>query len=69
MNLSIERSPALKFRLHIIIGAWVFIVFILIIARIANSGTPKTRTNVWGIAVVSYFAAYILISYMKSANP
>lgn len=69
MDLSIERSPVLKFRLHIIIGAWVFVVFILIIARIANSGTPKTRTNVWGIAVVSYLPEYILISRMGSTNP
>ncbi|KGO36704.1 hypothetical protein PEX1_043460 [Penicillium expansum] len=53
MNLSIERSPMIKFRLHIIIGASVFIIFILLIARIANSGTPKTRTNVWGIAVIA----------------
>lgn len=53
MNLSIERSPTLKFRLHIIIGSLVSVVFILIIARIANNGTPKTRTNIWGIAVVS----------------
>ncbi|KAJ5817061.1 hypothetical protein N7447_009294 [Penicillium robsamsonii] len=59
MNLSVERSPVLKFRLHIIIGASVFIVFILIIARIANSGTPKTRTNIWGIAVCLKSAAFM----------
>ena len=53
MNISIERSPTLKFRLHIIIGSLVSVVFILIIARITNNGTPKTRTNIWGIAVVS----------------
>lgn len=68
MDLSIERSPVLKFRLHILIGAWVFIILILIIARIANSGTPKTRTNVWGIAVVSYFPEYILISCVRFTN-
>ncbi|KAJ5484557.1 hypothetical protein N7453_012025 [Penicillium expansum] len=55
MNLSIERSPMIKFRLHIIIGASVFIIFILLIARIANSGTPKTRTNCLKSAV---FMAY-----------
>ena len=60
MNLSIERSPIIKFRLHIIIGALVSIVFILIIARVANNGTPKTRTNIWGIAVVSK----VLFGYM-----
>jgi hypothetical protein len=43
----------IKFRLHIIIGALVSIVFILIIARVADKGTPKTRVNIWGIAVVS----------------
>lgn len=55
INLSIERSPVLKFRLHIIIGALLLLVFVLIIARIANNGTPKSRVNVWGIAVVCYF--------------
>ncbi|CAG8882748.1 unnamed protein product [Penicillium egyptiacum] len=69
MNLSIERSPVIKFRLHIIIGALVLIVFILIIARIANSGTPKTRTNIWGIAVVSYLPTYTAISCMEFIDP
>lgn len=53
MNLSTKRSPMIQFRLHIIIGAMVSIVFILIIARVADKGTPKTRVNIWGIAVVS----------------
>ncbi|KZN88947.1 hypothetical protein EN45_075390 [Penicillium chrysogenum] len=51
MDLSIQRSPVIKFRLHIIIGTLLLIVFILIIARITDSGTPKTRTNIWGIVV------------------
>jgi hypothetical protein len=68
MNLSNERSPVIKFRLHIIIGALLLIVFILLIARIADSGTPKTRTNIWGIVVVSYFPTYILISSAEFIN-
>ncbi|KAJ5606820.1 hypothetical protein N7537_003439 [Penicillium hordei] len=66
MNLSIERSPVIKSRLHIIIGAWVFIVFILIIARITNSGTPKTRTNVWGIAVCLKSAVFMAYQIMTT---
>jgi hypothetical protein len=68
MNLSNERSPVIKFRLHIIIGALLLIVFILLIARIADSGTPKTRTNIWGIVVVSYFSTYLLISLTEFIN-
>ncbi|KAJ9491849.1 hypothetical protein VN97_g1423 [Penicillium thymicola] len=66
MDLSIERSPVLKFRLHILIGAWVFIVLIFIIARIANSGTPKTRTNVWGIAVCLKSAVFMACQIMTT---
>ncbi|KOS47018.1 hypothetical protein ACN38_g2000 [Penicillium nordicum] len=66
MDLSIERSPVLKFRLHILIGAWVFIILILIIARIANSGTPKTRTNVWGIAVCLKSAVFMAYQIMTT---
>ncbi|CAI7577518.1 unnamed protein product [Penicillium discolor] len=66
MNISIERSPVLKFRLHIIIGVWVCIVFILIIARIANSGTPKTRTNIWGIAVCIKSAVFMTYQIMTT---
>lgn len=55
INLSIERSPVLKFRLHILLGALLFLILVLIIARFANKGTPKSRTTVWGIAVVRYF--------------
>ncbi|KAJ5872519.1 uncharacterized protein N7529_004872 [Penicillium soppii] len=59
MDLSIERNPVIKFRLHIIIGALAFLVFVLIIARVANHGTPKTRTNVWGIAVCLKSAVFM----------
>jgi hypothetical protein len=53
MNLAFENHPKIKLRLHIIIGVLLFLNFVLIIARIANKGTPKTRSNTWGIAVVS----------------
>lgn len=43
---------ALKKRLYITIGSLVLVTFVLIIARIADQGTPSTRTNTWGIAVV-----------------
>jgi uncharacterized membrane protein len=66
MDLSIQRSPVIKFRLHIIIGTLLLIVFILIIARITDSGTPKTRTNIWGIVVVSYLPTYFLVSSWNS---
>ncbi|KAK9850704.1 hypothetical protein MYU51_011773 [Penicillium brevicompactum] len=66
MNLSIERSPTLKFRLHIIIGSLVSVVFILIIARIANNGTPKTRTNIWGIAVCLKSAVFMAYQIMTT---
>ena len=42
----------LKRRLHILIASLISLIFILIIARLAIPGTPVTRTNVWGIAVV-----------------
>jgi hypothetical protein len=53
MNLAIENHPKIKLRLHIIIGVLLFLNFVLIIARIADKGTPKTRSNTWGIVVVS----------------
>lgn len=53
MNLSIENNPKIKFRLHIIIGSLLLLTFILVIARVADKGTPSSRTNTWGIAVVS----------------
>ncbi|GFF37503.1 hypothetical protein IFM46972_05243 [Aspergillus udagawae] len=53
MKLAFENHPKIKLRLHIIVGALLFLNFVLIIARIANKGTPKTRSNTWGIAVVS----------------
>ncbi|KAE8152068.1 hypothetical protein BDV25DRAFT_138232 [Aspergillus avenaceus] len=54
-----ENRPKLKFRLHIIIGSLVFITFILAIARIADKGTPTTRTNTWGIAVCVKSGAFM----------
>lgn len=53
MNLAFENHPKIKLRLHIIIGVLLCLNFVLIIARIADKGTPKTRSNTWGIAVVS----------------
>lgn len=41
-----------KLRLHLIIGVFVLITLILAIARVTDSGTPSSRTNSWGIAVV-----------------
>ncbi|KAJ6185142.1 hypothetical protein N7519_006443 [Penicillium mononematosum] len=66
MNLSIERSPVIKFRLHIVIGALLLTVFILIIARITDSGTPKTRTNIWGIVVCIKSAVFMAYQIMTS---
>lgn len=45
-------TRALKKRLYITIGSLILVTFVLIIARIADKGTPSTRTNTWGIAVV-----------------
>lgn len=53
LNVPPERIPRRKFKLHIAIGFLVLITFILAIARIADGGTPRGRTNTWGIAVVS----------------
>ncbi|KAJ5770596.1 uncharacterized protein N7511_002647 [Penicillium nucicola] len=68
MHLALERSPLIKFRLHIIIGALLSIIFILLIARVADKGTPKTRLNIWGIIVCvksGVFMAYqIMTSHM-----
>lgn len=52
MKLSIFGRSVTKSRLHIIIGGLVFLVFILTVARLAVKGTPSTRANTWGIAVV-----------------
>ncbi|GIK03364.1 hypothetical protein Aspvir_007433 [Aspergillus viridinutans] len=51
MNLAFENHLKIKLRLHIIVGVLLFLNFVLIIARIANKGTPKTRSNTWGIVV------------------
>lgn len=45
-------NPTLKKRLYITIASLILLTFVLIIARIADKGTPSTRTNTWGIAVV-----------------
>ncbi|CAG8048394.1 unnamed protein product [Penicillium nalgiovense] len=66
MNLSIQNSPVIKFRLHIIMGALLLIVFILLIARFADSGTPKTRTNVWGIVVCIKSAVFMAYQIMTT---
>ncbi|PLB46246.1 hypothetical protein P170DRAFT_263157 [Aspergillus steynii IBT 23096] len=65
IDLSIHNNPTLKFRLHIVIGALLFLNFILIIARLANPGTPASRANTWGIAVCvksAVFMAYQIVS-------
>ncbi|PYH76758.1 hypothetical protein BO82DRAFT_358806 [Aspergillus uvarum CBS 121591] len=54
VNLALDNHPRLKLRLHIIVGALITLTFILIIARVADKGTPATRTNTWGIAVVNF---------------
>jgi hypothetical protein len=53
LNVRAEDIPRAKFRLHIIAGALILLTFILVIVRVADSGTPRSRTNTWGIAVVS----------------
>ncbi|RMZ39510.1 hypothetical protein CA14_009988 [Aspergillus flavus] len=60
MNLSIENNPKIKFRLHIIIGSLLLLTFILVIARVADKGTPSSRTNTWGIAVCLKSAVFMI---------
>ncbi|KAF9884978.1 hypothetical protein FE257_000888 [Aspergillus nanangensis] len=60
MNLSIENASRTQFRLHIIIGILVLITFILAIARLANKGTPSSRSNTWGIAVCVKSAVFLV---------
>ncbi|KAE8422975.1 hypothetical protein BDV36DRAFT_290788 [Aspergillus pseudocaelatus] len=59
MNLSIENSPKIKFRLHIIIGSLLLLTFVLVIARVTDKGTPSSRTNTWGIAVCLKSAVFM----------
>lgn len=47
-----EPTQRNKFRLDIAIGSLLLVTFILTIARVANKGTPSSRANTWGIAVV-----------------
>ncbi|EYE97116.1 uncharacterized protein EURHEDRAFT_424116, partial [Aspergillus ruber CBS 135680] len=58
-----------KKRLYITIGSLILVTFVLIIARIADKGTPSTRTNTWGIAVcikAAVFLAYqVLTTYHR----
>lgn len=49
-------------RLHAIIGGLVLFTFILIIARLAIKGTPSSRANTWGIAVVRIFKKTYAVS-------
>lgn len=51
-NTSFKYSTKAKSRLDIVIGTLLLITFILIITRLAVKGTPSTRTNTWGLAVV-----------------
>ncbi|KAK9644291.1 hypothetical protein HCH54_006725 [Aspergillus fumigatus] len=60
MNLAFENHPKIKLRLHIIIGVLLCLNFVLIIARIADKGTPKTRSNTWGIAVCLKAAIFLV---------
>ncbi|KAH3317537.1 hypothetical protein KXW17_000717 [Aspergillus fumigatus] len=60
MNLAFENHPKIKLRLHIIIGVLLCLNFVLIIARIADKGTPKTRLNTWGIAVCLKAAIFLV---------
>ncbi|KAL3459781.1 hypothetical protein BJX64DRAFT_290949 [Aspergillus heterothallicus] len=59
LNIPSADIPRTKFRLHIIIGALILITFILVIVRIADNGTPKSRTNTWGIAVCLKSAVFM----------
>jgi hypothetical protein len=60
LNVPPECIPRRKFKLHIAIGLLVLITFILAIARVADSGTPRGRTNTWGIAVVSNLPCIVI---------
>ncbi|KAL4772872.1 hypothetical protein BDW60DRAFT_206637 [Aspergillus nidulans var. acristatus] len=65
LNIAAENIPRTKLKLHIIIGALVLVTFILTIARVADSGTPRARTNTWGIAVCvksAVFMAYQVLT-------
>lgn len=50
--IDFANPPRLKRRLYILTASLIALTFILIIARLAIPGTPVTRTNIWGIAVV-----------------
>ncbi|KAL2822417.1 hypothetical protein BJX63DRAFT_426988 [Aspergillus granulosus] len=59
LNIPAEAIPRTKFRLHIVIGTLILLTFILAIVRIADSGTPSSRTNTWGIAVCLKSAVFM----------
>ncbi|KAL3483998.1 hypothetical protein BJX62DRAFT_219400 [Aspergillus germanicus] len=59
LNVRAEDIPRTKFRLHIITGVLILLTFILAIVRIADSGTPRARTNTWGIAVTLKSAVFM----------
>ncbi|CBF76014.1 predicted protein [Aspergillus nidulans FGSC A4] len=70
LNIAAENIPRTKLKLHVIIGALVLVTFILTIARVADSGTPRARTNTWGFAVCiksAVFMAYqVLTAHVES---
>ncbi|KAL5334112.1 hypothetical protein BJX70DRAFT_391663 [Aspergillus crustosus] len=59
LNVSYEEIPRTKFRLHIAIGILILATFILAIARVADAGTPRGRTNTWGIVVCVKSAVFM----------
>ncbi|CAG7920438.1 unnamed protein product [Penicillium olsonii] len=59
MKFPIQPTQTNKFRLDITIGSLLLVTFILIIARVANKGTPSSRTNTWGIAVCVKSAVFL----------
>ena len=63
LNIAAENIPRTKLKLHVIIGALVLVTFILTIARVADSGTPRARTNTWGFAVVSNPSSQLQLQY------
>ncbi|KAG2421376.1 hypothetical protein HFD88_005351 [Aspergillus terreus] len=74
---SLENHPKIKLRLHITLGVFLVLIFIFVIARLANPGTPPNRSSTWGIAVTiksALFLAYQLCTehverFEKWASP
>ncbi|KAK2752475.1 hypothetical protein FQN54_008137 [Arachnomyces sp. PD_36] len=59
LNVRVEDFPRTKFRLHIVIGALILVTFILGIARVADSGSPRGRMTTWGIVVCVKSAVFM----------